>query len=148
MKVLNTISTLAVAALGFSANALGDGSPLDWMLGCWDAEDGSSREVWVRQSEDQFIGFTVAVAEGRFVFHELLNIDFADGKAHYTAHPEGQVKTTFSAPLPEGKAVSFLKPDHDYPQRIDYRLEGNMLKATISLLDGRKPNHFDKVKCD
>jgi hypothetical protein len=44
--------------------------------------------------------------------------------------------------------VMFVNADHDYPQEILYRRDGNKLFARISLLDSENPNSFDKVACD
>ena len=118
------------------------------MLGCWSSESGDSREVWVRHSDHQLIGFAVAVHNGEIVFHEVLSIDRDDDGIHYTANPQGQDATTFSAPGPEeGTEASFINPGHDYPQKVHYIREGNRLVATISLLDGSNPNVFDKIEC-
>jgi len=42
----------------------------------------------------------------------------------------------------------FVNPDHDYPQEIRYRRDGNRLIATISLLGGEDARSFDKQACD
>lgn len=147
MKRLLTLTAITLALSSPPSTAAGGTSRLDWMLDCWESEDGSGREVWVRAADDQLIGFGVALEEGRVVFHEVLSIRLEGEGAHYTAHPLGQAATTFSAPQVNGGSVSFTNPDHDYPQRIDYRLDGDWLRASISLLDGSKPASFDKLRC-
>jgi len=140
------IITLAIwAADSWSSDSAGD---LNWLLGCWEATDGSSREVWVRQSDKQLIGFSVALEQGQVVFYEALSIGIDDdGNAHYTAHPQGQPATTFSAGIKPGKEIEFVNPQHDFPQKITYRLEGDQLYASISLLDGGNSMSFDKARC-
>jgi hypothetical protein len=129
----------------WSSDSAGD---LNWLLGCWESTDGSSREVWVRQSDEQLIGFSVALAQGQVVFYETLSIGIDDdGNAHYTAHPEGQPATVFSAETQRGNEIEFINPQHDFPQKISYRPEGDQLLASISLLDGGNSILFDKVRC-
>jgi hypothetical protein len=147
MKAILQLTTLTFALCGFSLAVMAESPSLEWMLGCWTSEDGSSREVWVRESDKQLIGFSVALDGGRVVFHEVLSIRLDEGGLHYTAHPEGQGAVTFLAAGVSGQEVSFTNAGHDYPQRIDYRLDGAQLRATISLLDGSNPASFEKVRC-
>jgi len=147
MKFFLSLAIPAVILCCVVDTALASKSELDWMLGCWAAEDGNSNEVWVRQTDQQMIGFSVAFADGRMVFHELLSIQMDAKGAHYTAHPQGQPSATFSSSQLADNSVSFTKPDHDYPQRIDYHRDGDELRATISLLNGSEPNTFTKQRC-
>ena len=127
--------------------ACADSDPFHWLLGCWEDPASGSREVWVRQSDNEWLGMNATLAGGRIVFHEVLAIHRDAAGYHYTAHPEGQPAATFSAAAPRDGAVAFTKPDHDYPQRIRYERSGATLHATIELLDGSRPNRFDKVRC-
>jgi hypothetical protein len=84
----------------------------------------------------------------RVDFYEILSLrQSEDGSWAYTAHPAGQVSSSFKAVQTSNNSVVFTNPDHDYPQEIRYRREGNRLFATISLLGGVNPNSFDKVAC-
>lgn len=138
----------AILAMFFSTAVANAGAAeLDWLPGCWDAEDGKSREVWVRQSDDQLIGFSVALKDSRVVFHEVLSVNIDDGVARYTAHPAGQSATIFSSTGSPGEGITFINAEHDYPQKISYTRSGDRLEATISMLDGSKPATFAKVPC-
>lgn len=147
MKQFFAIALLAIGLGGFCSVADAGTDNLDWMLGCWTSENGDSREVWARHSDNQLIGFAVAVENGDIVFHEVLSIESDNDGVHYTARPQGQDTTTFSASGAAGTEVSFTNPRHDYPQKVHYRRNGNRLHATISLLDGSNPIAFDKIEC-
>lgn len=147
MKITIAASILTLALTSLCNSAYAESSGLDWLLGCWAAEDGSSREVWVRESDEQLIGFGVALSDGQVVFHEVLSVRFDESGIHYTAYPEGQAPATFTAGGASGKEISFTNAGHDYPQRIDYRLEPPRLRARISLLDGSDANEFVKLRC-
>jgi hypothetical protein len=147
MKHVLAAAVLATGLGGLCTSISAGSGGLDWMLGCWTSESGASREVWVRHSDQQLIGFAVAVKNGEIAFHEVLSIDVNDEGIHYNAHPQGQDATTFTASGAAGTEISFENPRHDYPQKVQYKREGNWLRATISSMDGSNPTSFDKMKC-
>jgi hypothetical protein len=122
---------------------------MDWLVGCWESADGSSKEVWVREPDGALIGFSVAVSDSAVKFYEVLRIVAnQDGELAYTAYPKDQSPTTFVQLDAANAYVLFSNPDHDYPQEIAYRLEDARLHATISARNGRNPKSFDKQRCD
>jgi DNA-binding beta-propeller fold protein YncE len=122
---------------------------LDWLVGCWESADGSSKEVWVSEPDGALIGFSVVVSDSAVKFYEVLRIVAKpDGALAYTAYPAGQSPTTFIKTAETNAYILFSNPDHDYPQEIAYRLEGARLYATISALNGRNPQSFDKQRCN
>jgi len=122
---------------------------LDWLVGCWESADGSSKEVWVREPDGALIGFSVVVSDSAVKFYEVLRIVAnQDGALAYTAYPAGQSPTTFVQLAATNAYVLFSNPDHDYPQEIAYRLKDARLHATISALNSRNPKSFDKQRCD
>lgn len=142
-------SSCFLLAVGLALAGNCGAGELDWLLGCWVSEDGKQQEVWVAEGDDRMVGFGVVVDDNRIVFHELLTL-FRDGDHiwTYTAHPEGQASASFrETKLTNGSAL-FVNAEHDYPQEIAYELKDGVLRARISLLDGVKPNTFDKVSCN
>ena len=143
---------LSIALMLIPVIALGsdsDSDKLSWLAGCWMTPDKSSQEVWVIDSDRSLAGFGVAISDSTVGFYEVLGIKQSDdGTWTYTAHPSGQGSASFLAVEISENSVVFANPDHDYPQEIRYRREGNQLHATISLLGEMNPNSFDKVACD
>lgn len=124
------------------------GNVLPWLEGCWESTDKRSMEVWVSDDTGDLDGFGVAMHEGSVVFYEILGIRLdEDGSLVYRAVPSGQSPTSFQATEWTDSSVAFTNPAHDYPQRIEYRREGDKLFAQISMLNGEKPNAFDKIAC-
>ena len=122
---------------------------LDWLVGCWVTGDNSSQEVWVADSDNLLIGFGVTIAAEKVAFYEVLTAKRNDkGEWIYTAHPSGQESASFISVEFGQNEIVFANPDHDYPQKISYRREGNQLYATASLRDGGKLNAFDKISCE
>jgi hypothetical protein len=73
-------------------------------------------------------------------FFEYLRIE-ADAERGLVlwASPQGIKPTRFRLVMIERRQLVFENPGHDYPQRIRYVRDGNILIATISMLDGSKP---------
>lgn len=139
----------ALLCLGLLISEATSAADLNWMVGCWETPDQSAREVWVKDQDGTLIGFSVTLDGDRIVFHEVLRIIVKDdGSATYTAHPDGQATTTFTAAAVSATAVTFSNPSHDYPKEVSYRREGSLLFATISALEGKNPNSFNKRACE
>lgn len=122
---------------------------LNWLSGCWVTPDHKTQEVWVVDGERSLIGFAVSINENEVSFYEVLSIrQDSNDTWIYNAHPSGQTAASFKAvQISKDKAV-FANPDHDYPQEIRYRRDGNRLFASVSLLGGENPISFDKVACE
>lgn len=60
----------------------------------------------------------------------------ADGLLSFFAQPRGKPATEFRQVLRSSDAVEFANPANDYPQRIRYARQGQLLMAEISRLDG------------
>lgn len=145
---MTRLSALLLApCLAIAANT--DSGNLDWLAGCWETPDQSAQEVWVIEDADLLLGFSVSVRDNKVRFYELMTIRRADDKSWVlTAYPAGQKPGAFTASQLGTQSVMFANAEHDYPQQIMYRREGNKLLATISLLGGANPTNFDKVACD
>lgn len=137
---------LLVPVLCVAAEPIGE--RLDWMLGCWTTPDGSAIEVWSVEDERTLVGFSVTVRENSVAFYEVLTVRQDDeGTLTYTARPSGQTATSFVAEKVGEDQIVFENAAHDYPQQISYKRTDNLLDATIALLGGANPNHFNKVAC-
>jgi len=122
---------------------------LDWLVGCWETTNGSAKEVWVKEPDGSMIGFGVAISDSSVEFYEILRIVVNQGGVlTYTAYPAGQSPTTFVATKSTAASIVFSNPRHDYPQEIAYRVEDTKLYATISALEGRNPQSFNKRRCN
>lgn len=145
MKTWMAVALLPTSVLGGDP----ENGVCDWLEGCWSTPDKSAQEVWVVDSERSLSGFAVTLANNTVRFYEVLKIQQDDdGSWTYTAHPSGQVSTSFRAAEVGTSSALFVNPDHDYPQEIRYRREGSRLLATISSLGGDDPRSFAKEVCD
>jgi len=107
--------------------------PLDWIVGHWCASlDGASaEEVWQPPEDGVYVGAGRTRDHGNDSM-EYLRIAEVDGVQSYIAQPAGQPPTPFKRTAGGESWVRFENPDHDFPQRIEYRREGDMLHAEIA----------------
>ena len=69
------------------------------------------------------LAVTRVIRNGRMVSYEFLRVEETDdGGLRLIAAPVGQATTAFMLSSIEPGAVTFENPEHDFPQRISYRL--------------------------
>lgn len=116
---------------------------LSWLSGCWESTSGTTSgcEQWMLPDGGTMLGMSRTVRDGRTVAWEHLRIwqDEA-GEIYYTALPSGQTETSFRLIHCAPGEATFENPDHDFPQRILYRLEGedSLLARIEGVRDGRE----------
>lgn len=128
---------LTTAALLMTAALQGDLRPdLGWMSGYWLSCEGGREvsETWSNQSHGLMLGMNLTVRNGRAGF-ELSRIAptsaSADAPLGYFAQPEGQAATVFPVIEAAPGRVVFEQAAHDFPQRIVYERDGDVLNARI-----------------
>jgi len=110
---------------------------LKWLEGTWTRTNSkagqSGLEMWKKTSSTELRGRGITMHGSDTAFVEKLRIIVRDGNLFYVADvPENQKPVFFR--LTEIKKNSFTceNPDHDFPKKIAYNLQGNKLQATIS----------------
>jgi hypothetical protein len=93
------------------------------------------------------------VADGETIAYEFLRIqEQKDGAIYYVANPSGQQPDSFKLVQSERKVWIFESPEHDFPQKVIYRLNGDSLIARIEGTSNGKMRGIDfpmkKTKCD
>ena len=120
---------------------------LAWMAGCWQSLAGEpgSGEHWSPPAGGTLIGSGRTIKDSKTVAHEFLVIkETDDGGLVYVAAPAAQTGTVFFLSLLREKEVIFENPQHDFPQRIMYRLHesGKLLARIEGIIEG-KPKGLD-----
>lgn len=152
-QLRTAIAAAALASVAVSATAADTAESLSWLSGCWqhDGAERGSQEVWSEAAGGTLFGFSRSVRDGRTVAYEYLRIAAGeDGRLQFIASPSGQRTTAFTLVASDARSVSFENPEHDFPQRIAYRLlPGERLQATISgTIDGReRVVEFPMTRC-
>ncbi len=133
------VACLALLPLSSSAGA--DISDLKWMAGCWaqDGREAGSVEQWTAPAGGTMLGMSRTVSGGKTVAFEYLRIvEQEDGWFGLIASPSGQETARFKLVSISENEVVFENKEHDFPQRIVYRLIGNgkLLGRIEGIVDG------------
>jgi uncharacterized protein DUF6265 len=128
-------------------------SDLAFLTGCWrlDRNGRIVEEHWLAPAGGSLFGVSRTVAGGKTVDFEFLQLrDLPDGLT-YIAKPSRQPEASFKMTSKTADEVVFENPQHDFPQRIRYRLSGESLHARIEGTVDGKPRAIDfpytKVNC-
>ncbi len=134
-----------------SSNASSDFKKLSWLEGTWkrtNAKPGrTAHERWVKSGTQEMKGWGVSMNGADTTFVEKLKLVVRDNAVYYVAEvPGNKSETLFKLTQITDKTVVFENPQHDFPKKIEYMLDGNKLKATISA-DGKAMDYlFEKAQ--
>ena len=128
--MIRILAGLILLTLFLSAHA--DIPDLRWMAGCWsqDGQESGSVEQWTAPAGGTMLGMSRMVSGGKTVAFEFLRItEDEDGWIWLVASPSGQETARFKLVNMSANEVIFENPEHDFPQRIIYRLDsdGNLV---------------------
>ena len=109
---------------------------LDWLAGSWverSAEFESNEEHWVAARGGMMLGVNRTLRGPRAVAFEFLRIEARDEDAIvYIAQPGGRSPgVEFTMTEWSDTHVVFKNPEHDFPDTITYRRDGDHLSAHV-----------------
>jgi len=100
-------------------------SDLTWLSGCWASanQEAGSGEHWMPPAGGTMLAVNRSVSDGKTVAFEFMRIvETEDGGLVFIASPSGQNTTGFALVSVNAHEVIFENPEHDFPQRVIYRL--------------------------
>ncbi len=148
------------ALLGLAAGTAAAADPvakLAWLQGCWTETEGAepgSGEQWTAAAGGTVLGTSRTVKNGKTVAYEFIQIrEIVPGKLAYIVQPSGRPETTFQLQRQTDSEFVFENLEHDFPQRIIYRREGDkVLRARIEGMSKGSLKGIDfpmrRVSCD
>ena len=129
---------------------------LAWLGGCWKAAnaEAGSEEYWMPAAGDTMLGMGRTVKQGKTVTHEFMQIRVgADGVLSFVAHPAGQRTAAFAMLRMSDNEVVFENAQHDFPQRVAYKLEAS--GRLVARIEGMRNGSLrvidfpmNRVSCD
>lgn len=127
-----------------------------WLSGCWasESDEAGSGEYWSSGAGGQMFGLGRTLRQGKIIAHEFMHISSdSSGKLLFTAHPSGKKSVTFSQIVARENEVIFENLQHDFPQRVIYRLSSEKkLTARIEGLKAGQTRGIDfamrRMSCD
>jgi hypothetical protein len=122
----------------YGQQSVADFQKLDWLIGTWNQTNvtkpgRTSHEYWAKSNQSGLSGYAVTLQGFDTVFVEKTTIIQKDNALYYVADVPGN-----NAPIyfkfTELTTTGFVceNPQHDFPKRISYQLDGQKLKAQIS----------------
>ena len=132
-KIIALIS-LALTLPTTIAHAAATVQQLDWISGHWcsSSNDEKTEEIWLPAHGGVMLGMSRTLAGDRTSGFEYMRIVMADQRPAFIAQPGGRPPVTFLSTDGDGTWVRFENPEHDFPQRIEYRRRGDTLDARIA----------------
>lgn len=106
---------------------------MSWMAGYWlDCTNGREvSETWSDPRKGLMVGHNVTVSRAGRVGFEVSHIGMTPQGFAYVAQPDGAPPTVFVLRESTGTRAVFSNPDNDFPQRVIYWREGEVLNARI-----------------
>lgn len=126
---------LALLACGSCASAAAPMQEVPaWLAGDWcGGLDGETiEETWLAPRGGETQGLSRTVRGGRVVSFEFLRIVRDGDGVAYIAQPGGRPPVTFRRTAGGADWIRFENPAHDFPRRIEYRLENGGLHAEVA----------------
>lgn len=138
---------ILIAAAALAAQAPSAGQPdLDWLAGYWLACDERMEvaEMWTTRRGGVMLGMSVTFGTQAFGWEQVRIETTLDGATmQYVARPRGaEADTAFRLARAGPNEAVFENPAHDYPQRIVYRREGDVLTARTEDMAGGNGQDF------
>jgi hypothetical protein len=125
-----------------------------FMHGCWERRSGNRHveEQWMRPRGGMMMGMSRTVRGDTAVEYEFVRLFERSGALIYAAQPSGQAPAEFTSTAITEGAITFANPQHDFPQRVIYRLAGDSLHARVEgIMNGRERGvdfRYARVRCD
>jgi hypothetical protein len=122
-----------------------------WLIGRWEntSEEGSLSEIWTEVNDSTYQANTYfAIPTGDTVFTEEIQLHQSGKHVWYSTKVSDQndgKAVDFNMTKVSDKEIVFENKEHDYPQKIHYKLDGKTVTATISGKEGGKAKKEDFV---
>lgn len=124
------IGMMLIAAAAAASNSM---PQMGWMTGYWLSCDGGREvsETWGDPHENVLLGSSMTISEDGKTRFEVMRIAPTKRGLTFFAQPSGRPAAEFLLKSATETEMVFENPNHDFPQRITYRREGDQLFARI-----------------
>lgn len=117
-----------------SGQAISAEPTLDWLAGHWCGGDAGSQidEVWLPEAGGALLGMSRTLRGASVESFEYMRIVSDAGVAQLHVQPNGVPATVFVQAARGDGWIRFENSAHDFPNRIEYRRDGDKLHAYIA----------------
>ena len=132
MRYAKTLLTIGLALCAGAAT--GGETKLDWLAGHWCGGQAGRQieEVWLPEAGGALIGMSRTVRGDKTESFEFMRVVPEGKDAGFHVQPNGVPPTVFAIAARGADWVHFENPAHDFPNRIEYRRDGEHLRAWIA----------------
>ena len=137
MKSIMLIGTLVLMVLAVTGqNKVTKITDLDGMAGCWEHRDEKKSifisEQWMKPAGTSILGMGRTVKKGKTTDWEFMRIEERADGIFFVAQPKDNAEeTAFKLIRSTLNEVVFENKEHDFPQRVIYKLKGKTLTGRI-----------------
>ena len=127
-----TMIALATALAAVLSPPPAEQPDLDWLAGYWlSCEEGVEvSETWSNRRGSVMLGTSITSGDDAFGWEQTRIEAFPEGLSFH-AQPRGQAPATFRLVRSGPAEAVFENPEHDFPQRVIYRRDGDRLTGRI-----------------
>ena len=152
---VSVLTLICIPANPQSTDVVDGQSKLDalaWLAGHWVCEqDGRvTEEIWMPPSGTIMPGVNRSVGPSNQTAFEYMRMAETDGQLAFYASPNGKPETPFQLIAVDETSATFENSNHDFPQRVIYRLDGDRLIGRIEgTINGQQRSlewHFEKAE--
>ena len=156
MKTFFAVLLVMLSSLCFAQIPKPTVNDLSFLAGCWElnANGREINEQWMKPSGGVMLGMGRTVANGNVRECEFTQIrQDKEGEIFYVAKPSGQEEGSFKLVKLQNKEAVFENLEHDFPQRVIYRLqaEGSLFARVEGTLKGQVRGidyPYKRAKCE
>ena len=126
------------------------------MAGCWERRDPKKEmlvsEQWMSPAGTSILGMGRTVKKEKTVDYEFMRIEQREDGLYFVAQPKANaVETAFKLLRSSNNEIVFENKDHDFPQRVIYKLSGRALTGRIEGISNSRSIAIDfpmnRVEC-
>jgi hypothetical protein len=130
------ISGLMLCVSAFAQHSSFNLTDLGWLAGCWQSRDDTKRQVvheqWMKPAGGIMLGSGLTVESDKAVDLEVMRIEQSGSDVIFYARPRAnRDETAFRMVRSGANEAIFENKQHDFPQRVIYRRDGDNLVARI-----------------
>lgn len=125
-KIIYSFVLISCLLLNSCSNKV---KPFEWLSGTWEmnrSAGGNRLEIWTPHTDVSLAGKGLRISEGDTTMLETIDLVYRDKEYYYIARVPDQNNGNpieFKLVKTEGTTYTFENPNHDFPQRIVYKLK-------------------------
>lgn len=108
----------------------------DWLLGKWsrqnDEDNNRTYEIWEKKSKNEYLGIGYTLQENDTIFKEDIRLFKLNNNWFYEVTRVNPGSTLFKVSNFNQSSFVCENQENDFPKKIEYSLNKNIIKATIS----------------